>query len=70
MCDLPKHREATFFRHAAYLAQKAGRSLQGGETKRSGIGMNPEVYARPTFDDPIAAPIAIKPAVGLLLLNC
>jgi len=30
MCDLPKHREATFLRHAAYLLQKAGRSLRAG----------------------------------------
>ena len=28
MCDLPKYREATFLRHAAYLLQKAGRSLK------------------------------------------
>src|SRR5271157_4567629 len=31
MRDLPKHREATFLRHAAYPLQKAGRSPQGGE---------------------------------------
>jgi hypothetical protein len=30
MCDLPKHREATFFRQVAYPLQKAGRSLQRG----------------------------------------
>jgi hypothetical protein len=35
MCDLPKHREATFLRHAAYPPQKAGRSLQRGGKDRS-----------------------------------
>ena len=32
MCDLPKHGEATFFRQAPRPSQKAGRSLQGGES--------------------------------------
>src|SRR5271157_3137358 len=39
MRDLPKHREATFLRHAAYPLQKAGRSLRRGG--RGGVMREP-----------------------------
>ena len=43
MCDLPKHGEATFLRHAARPSQKAGRSLHEGGCDGIGVGRSSSV---------------------------